>query len=127
MPGLIDAHVHLMFATLFQAAGDMLLRGFISVRDLGGPTFGLKQAIEAGVRCIDHGQLLGEPPQAARDVQRHGHRLRARQEARHPHRLGQRHSGRRCRPRTGGDERAVRKPCMEVASVSAPLPLVLKD
>jgi len=66
MPGLIDAHVHLMFATLSQvavltgdigfvniaaskAANDMLLRGFTSVRDLGGPTFGLKQAIDAGL------------------------------------------------------------------------------
>jgi imidazolonepropionase-like amidohydrolase len=66
MPGLIDAHVHLMFATIPQvalltadigfvniaaskAAGEMLLRGFTSVRDLGGPTFGLKQAIDAGL------------------------------------------------------------------------------
>jgi imidazolonepropionase-like amidohydrolase len=58
--------VHLVFATLSQvavltgdigfvniaastAASDMLLRGFTSVRDLGGPTFGLKQAIDAGL------------------------------------------------------------------------------
>ena len=32
-----------------KAATDMLLRGFTSVRDLGGPVFGLKQAIDAGV------------------------------------------------------------------------------
>jgi imidazolonepropionase-like amidohydrolase len=66
MPGLIDAHVHLMFATISQlavltgdigfvnvaaakAANDMLLRGFTSVRDLGGPVFGLKQAIDTGL------------------------------------------------------------------------------
>jgi imidazolonepropionase-like amidohydrolase len=66
MPGLIDAHTHLMFATLPQAAiltgdigfvnvaatkaaNDMLLRGFTSVRDLGGPVFGLKRGIDAGL------------------------------------------------------------------------------
>ena len=66
MPGLIDAHVHLMFTSVPQvtvlvgdigfvhiaagkAATEMLLRGFTSVRDLGGPTFGLKQAIDAGI------------------------------------------------------------------------------
>ena len=63
MPGLIDAHVHIMFATVPQAAvltsdigfinvaavkaaDDMLMRGFTSVRDLGGPTFGLKRGID---------------------------------------------------------------------------------
>lgn len=66
MPGLIDAHVHLMFATVPQvvvltgdigfvnvaaakAANEMLLRGFTSVRDLGGPVFGLKRGIDAGL------------------------------------------------------------------------------
>jgi imidazolonepropionase-like amidohydrolase len=66
MPGLIDAHTHLMFSTVPQlalltadigfvqiAAGkgatEMLLRGFTSARDLGGPVFGLKRAIDAGV------------------------------------------------------------------------------
>jgi imidazolonepropionase-like amidohydrolase len=66
MPGLIDAHTHLMFATIPQmmiltgdygfvavaaskAANDMLLRGFTSVRDLGGPVFGLKKAIDMGL------------------------------------------------------------------------------
>lgn len=66
MPGLIDAHTHIMFATLSQvaiftgdigfvnvaatkAANDMLLRGFTSIRDLGGPVFGLKRGIDAGV------------------------------------------------------------------------------
>jgi imidazolonepropionase-like amidohydrolase len=66
MPGLIDAHTHLMFATVPQmliltgdigyvhiaaakGATDMLMRGFTSVRDLGGPVFGLKQAIDGGL------------------------------------------------------------------------------
>ena len=66
MPGLIDAHTHIMFATLSQAevllgdigyvnlaagkaAEEMLLRGFTSIRDLGGPVFGLKRAIDRGL------------------------------------------------------------------------------
>ena len=66
MPGLIDAHVHIMFATIPQlavltgdigfvnvaaakAANEMLLRGFTSIRDLGGSVFGVKQAIDAGL------------------------------------------------------------------------------
>lgn len=66
MPGLIDAHTHIMFATLPQlavltgdigfinvaavkAASDMLLRGFTSIRDMGGPAFGLKRGIDAGL------------------------------------------------------------------------------
>jgi imidazolonepropionase-like amidohydrolase len=66
MPGLIDAHTHLMFASLPEmvmltsdigfvnlvagkAATDMLMRGYTSVRDLGGPVFGLKRAIDADV------------------------------------------------------------------------------
>ncbi len=66
MPGLIDAHTHVMFATLPQAqvltgdigfvnvaavkaANDMLMRGFTSIRDLGGPVFGLKRGIDAGL------------------------------------------------------------------------------
>ncbi|MGL6182446.1 MAG: amidohydrolase family protein, partial [Aestuariivirga sp.] len=65
MPGLIDAHVHMAMSTLpialmmtadpnystlrtGRAAEDMLLRGFTAVRDLGGPTFGLKRAIDEG-------------------------------------------------------------------------------
>ena len=66
MPGLIDAHTHLMLATLppmvimssdagfinvaaVKAANDMLLRGFTSVRDLGGPVFGLQKGIDMGL------------------------------------------------------------------------------
>lgn len=66
MPGLIDAHAHLMMSSLpMQAllAGDagflnlaaakaaeaQLMQGFTSVRDLGGPVFGLKRAIDMGL------------------------------------------------------------------------------
>jgi imidazolonepropionase-like amidohydrolase len=66
MPGLIDAHWHCMFAalpiaTLFSAdvgyiflaasaeAERTLMRGFTTVRDLGGPSFALKQAIDEGL------------------------------------------------------------------------------
>src|SRR6516162_6442831 len=66
MPGLIDAHVHTIFAGLpvsslftadmgyiFLAAGEeaerTLMRGFTTVRDLGGPSFALKQAIDDGL------------------------------------------------------------------------------
>jgi len=65
MPGLIDAHWHAMlvrptFATLLTVdigylnllagveAGATLMRGFTTVRDVGGPVFGLKQAIDDG-------------------------------------------------------------------------------
>ncbi len=66
MPGLIDAHWHALFVrpTPEQAmladvgythidagaeATDTLLRGFTTVRDLGGPSFGLKRAIDEGI------------------------------------------------------------------------------
>ncbi|MGL4559338.1 MAG: amidohydrolase family protein, partial [Afipia sp.] len=65
MPGLIDAHWHAMLirATPAQAFGDVgynnlqagdeatdtLMRGFTTVRDVGGPAFGLKQAIDEGI------------------------------------------------------------------------------
>ena len=66
MPGLIDAHWHTMLVrpTPLQAIyGDLgytnlvagaeakatLLRGFTTVRDMGGPSFGLKQAIDEGL------------------------------------------------------------------------------
>jgi imidazolonepropionase-like amidohydrolase len=66
MPGLIDAHWHTIFAglsvsTLFSAgigyiflaasaeAERTLMRGFTTVRDLGGPSFALKQAIDDGL------------------------------------------------------------------------------
>jgi len=71
MPGMIDNHVHMMFNSLSPAqmsdpdmglekvmqlsagqARAMLLRGFTSVRDVGGPSFELK-------RLIDSGRLMG--------------------------------------------------------------------
>lgn len=66
MPGLIDAHWHAMlvrptpeealawdvgYANLVagEEATDTLMRGFTTVRDLGGPSFGLKRAIDDGI------------------------------------------------------------------------------
>jgi imidazolonepropionase-like amidohydrolase len=66
MPGLIDAHWHALMASVPQLvlmtadpnylqlvagrqAGATLMRGFTTVRDLGGPVFGLKRAIDEGV------------------------------------------------------------------------------
>ena len=65
MPGLIDAHWHaaLVRTTPAQAFGDSastlslagdeatatLMRGFTTIRDMGGPVFGLKRAIDEGI------------------------------------------------------------------------------
>lgn len=66
IPGLIDCHVHLTLMAVTeltamagdvslvhliagQQAGAMLHRGFTTVRDVGGPVFGLKMAIDQGV------------------------------------------------------------------------------
>src|SRR5215470_3296748 len=66
MPGLIDMHWHAMLvrptvATLLAGdlgylnlmagaeAADTLMRGFTTVRDLGGPSFGLKRASDEGI------------------------------------------------------------------------------
>jgi imidazolonepropionase-like amidohydrolase len=66
MPGLIDAHWHAMFAeasyesittadagyvqlAAANAATRTLMRGFTTVRDAGGPVFGLKRAIDEGL------------------------------------------------------------------------------
>jgi imidazolonepropionase-like amidohydrolase len=66
MPGLIDMHWHTMlvrptptelitgdigYTTIVAAAEaeDTLMRGFTTVRDLGGPSFGLKRAIDEGI------------------------------------------------------------------------------
>jgi imidazolonepropionase-like amidohydrolase len=66
MPGLIDMHWHTMLVRPTPAAlltGDVghlnlmagaeatatLLRGFTTVRDMGGPAFGLKRAIDEGI------------------------------------------------------------------------------
>lgn len=66
MPGLIDAHWHTVYAAvplnvllaadpgiIFAAstaeAERTLLRGFTTVRDMGGPVFSFKQAIDGGI------------------------------------------------------------------------------
>jgi len=66
MPGLIDGHTHVMFEAIPQivaltgdigyvnlvagrAMTEMLMRGFTTARDMGGPAFGLKRAIDSGV------------------------------------------------------------------------------
>ena len=66
MPGLIDNHWHTMLVRPTAAAAiagdvgynnivagleatDTLMRGFTTVRDMGGPSFGLKQAIDEGL------------------------------------------------------------------------------
>ena len=79
MPGLIDAHWHVLFAalplptlisgyigTVYLAAGAeakrTLLRGFTTVRDLGGPVFAVKQAIDdelvPGPRIYPSGAMI---------------------------------------------------------------------
>ena len=79
MPGLIDNHWHTMLARPTPAvaiggdvgynnivagleATDTLMRGFTTVRDLGGPSFGLKQAIDegliAGPRIFPSGAMI---------------------------------------------------------------------
>ena len=66
MPGLIDMHWHAMmvrstptalmvdpvgYTNLLASleAADTLMRGFTTVRDVGGPVFGLKRAIDEGL------------------------------------------------------------------------------
>src|SRR5690606_32369176 len=66
MPGLIDNHWHTMLVGMTpeallngdvgfinlvaaQQAEAVLMRGFTSVRDLGGPSFGVKRAIDMGI------------------------------------------------------------------------------
>ena len=85
MPGLIDAHVHMGMSTVpllllmtadsnytmlrqGKSAGEMLMRGFTSGRDVGGNTFGLK-------RSIDEGHLVGPRiwPSGATISQTSGH------------------------------------------------------
>ncbi|MBR0697483.1 amidohydrolase family protein [Bradyrhizobium lablabi] len=79
MPGLIDAHWHAMLVRPTPVAaisGDVgylnllaaaeatatLMRGFTTIRDMGGPTFGLKRAIDdglvAGPRIYPSGAII---------------------------------------------------------------------
>ena len=81
IPGLIDAHWHSLFAaaplTLAMTgdvgflhilaattARDTVLRGFTTVRDAGGPSFGLKQAIDSGLvpgpRIFPSGAMISQ-------------------------------------------------------------------
>ncbi|MCR4265563.1 amidohydrolase family protein [Nitratireductor sp. ZSWI3] len=81
MPGLIDCHVHVIATTADLAANallpnalvalrarqlmaDMLMRGFTTVRDLGGADIGLKKAVEEGLiegpRLVICGKALSQ-------------------------------------------------------------------
>ena len=81
MPGLIDAHSHISIMAVpmsdalnadigyihiaaGKAAEAMLLRGFTTVRDMGGPTFGLKRAIDSdlivGPRIFPSGAMISQ-------------------------------------------------------------------
>jgi imidazolonepropionase-like amidohydrolase len=81
MPGLIDAHWHTAFAAVplqvamtadpayihlvaGRTATETLLRGFTTVRDCGGPAFGLNRAIDAGVlpgpRIFPSGAMISQ-------------------------------------------------------------------
>ncbi|TCM67526.1 imidazolonepropionase-like amidohydrolase [Acinetobacter calcoaceticus] len=81
MPGLIDAHWHSMLAALpamkmmsaevadmnfmaAQEANNTLMRGFTTVRDLGGPVFSLKRAIDSkivtGPRIWPSGAIISQ-------------------------------------------------------------------
>jgi imidazolonepropionase-like amidohydrolase len=81
MPGLIDAHVHVVAGVADLGANarlpdslvmtrslvimrEMLLRGFTTVRDVGGADFGLKQATEEGhfptPRLVISGKALSQ-------------------------------------------------------------------
>ncbi len=105
MPGLIDCHAHLEFynlpaADFVSSPGDylqlrqapaaraFLMTGFTSVRDAGGPTFGLK-------RAIDEELLIGPRiwPSGAIISQTSGHG-----ESRYPNELPSRIGGRDLTP-----------------------------
>lgn len=81
MPGLIDAHWHVMMsavkgndwmtdqpdythAAMVVEARKTLMRGFTSLRDTGGPGFGIKKAIDEGMiegpRLFLSGRLLSQ-------------------------------------------------------------------
>lgn len=81
MPGLIDAHWHTTLVAVSQMAamtqdvgfihlmagreaGATLMRGFTTVRDVGGPAFGLKLAIDAGAlpgpRIFPSGAMISQ-------------------------------------------------------------------
>ena len=78
MPGLIDMHWHTMLvrptpvAALTDDTGytnlvagveatDTLMRGFTTVRDMGGPSFSLKRAIDEGLVAGPRSRVSGPP------------------------------------------------------------------
>lgn len=106
MPGLIDCHVHTIATTADLGANaalpsslvaaksarlmnDMLMRGFTTVRDLGGADLGLKRAVEegyfAGPRLVICGKALSQTgghtdyrgPYSNRDASWYAHQLGA--------------------------------------------------
>ncbi|MCC5951976.1 MAG: amidohydrolase family protein [Acidimicrobiia bacterium] len=81
VPGLTDAHMHLMgtcntlvemmtadidelYAKTVAEAEQTLLRGFTTIRDVGGPVFGIKSAIDKGAipgpRIYPSGALISQ-------------------------------------------------------------------
>ncbi|WP_281615938.1 amidohydrolase family protein [Flammeovirga sp. SubArs3] len=81
IPGLTDSHTHIMwndnieylvygapegYSGVLAAvnAREMLMRGFTTIRDVGGPSFGLKQLIDDGVtpgpRILPSGAFLSQ-------------------------------------------------------------------
>lgn len=81
IPGLIDSHWHTTLAAISQVAamtqdisfvhltagreaGATLMRGFTTVRDVGGPAFGLQAAVDRGVvegpRIFPSGAILSQ-------------------------------------------------------------------
>lgn len=81
IPGLIDAHWHMAFASVSaeiamtcdvgylhlaagREAGETLMRGFTTVRDAGGPTFAIKRAIDEGLlpgpRILPSGAFISQ-------------------------------------------------------------------
>ncbi len=81
MPGLSDAHWHValaavtleeaeteesdfLYARAIKGAERTLLRGFTTVRDIGGPVFGIKKAIDQGIipgpRILPSGAMVSQ-------------------------------------------------------------------
>ena len=81
MPGLIDAHWHTMLSSITLQEGHTeevdylhareivgaektLLRGFTTLRDVGGPVFGIKKAIDQGIlvgpRILPSGAMISQ-------------------------------------------------------------------
>ena len=76
MPGLIDCHVHILQSIFPESAdflpsyltaaavvrlGEMLDRGFTTVRDTGGADWGIKEAVETGVLAGPRLLISGRP------------------------------------------------------------------